>query len=441
MTRRKIREFDAKRIIISNLNGNTEGNSDSHHNLQYRNIKMEFNSVLIGPKTSLESLPAQHPWLLQQKLVFKPDMLFGKRKKLGLVLLGVSWEEAVAWLNEHRNKEFSIGRATGSKATDNDNKVTDKLTHFLIELYVPHEQEYYLAITSERDSDVIHFSEQGGINVEENWDKVQKVAVPSLQEEVNFDSLGSPSHSIPSQLQPFIKAVFQLYRNLNFTYLEFNPFTIDQQGNIILLDTVAEVDDCAQFQNVKQWGNLDFPRPFGCRSFPEEEFVARLDEESGASLKLTVLNPQGRIWNILSGGGASIIYLDAITDAGKGMGIANYGEYSGNPTTEESYQYAKTVLDVMTRGPSIPGGKVLFIGGAIANFTDVEKTFTGIVRALQEYADKLRQNKVSIYVRRGGPNWEKGLHLMKETGEKLGLPMEVQGPESRMTEMVGKVLG
>ncbi len=456
MARRKIREFDAKRIIISNLNGNTESNSYNsynsynYYNLQYRKIKTIFNSVLIGPETDLESLSKQHPWLLQQKLVVKPDMLFGQRKKLGLVLLGASWNEAVTWLNEHRNNEFSISKATGSKATGSDigkvtdRIVTDKLTHFLIEPYVPHEQEYYLAITSERDADIIHFSEQGGIDIEEHWDKVHHIVIPTLQEEVNFGSLSESGPSIPAPLRPFIQAIFDVYRHLDFTYLEFNPFTIDQQGNIILLDTVAEVDDCAQFKNVKQWGNPDspltFPKPFGRTSFPEEEFISKLDEDSGASLKLTVLNPQGKIWNILSGGGASIIYLDAITNAGKGMGIANYGEYSGNPTTEESYQYAKTVLDVMTRGPSIPGGKVLFVGGAIANFTDVEKTFTGIVRALQEYADKLRQNKVSIFVRRGGPNWEKGLTLMKATGEQLGLAMEVQGPESRMTEIVGKAL-
>ena len=161
---------------------------------------------------------------------------------------------------------------------------------------------------------------------------------------------------------------------------------------------------------------------------------------------MTVLNPQGKIWNILSGGGASIIYLDAIANYGQAAGIANYGEYSGNPTTEESYQYARTVLNLMTRELHDQGGLtsnlrgLLFIGGAIANFTDVEKTFAGIVRALEEYQEKLIKNKVSIYVRRGGPNWEKGLRLMKETGERLGLVMRVTGPEIPMTEIVATAL-
>ena len=149
-----------------------------------------------------------------------------------------------------------------------------------------------------------------------------------------------------------------------------------------------------------------------------------MDKESGASLKLTVLNPTGRIWNILSGGGASIIYLDTIADLGKQEEIANYGEYSGNPTAEETYQYAKTILSLMT-AEHHPAGKVIIIGGAIANFTDVEKTFLGIVKALKEYRLQLQQGKYPSSCEEGGPNCEKGLRLMQEVGKELQIPMIV----------------
>ena len=58
-------------------------------------------------------------------------------------------------------------------------------------------------------------------------------------------------------------------------------------------------------------------------------------------------------------------------------------------------------------------GKILIIGGGIANFTDVKKTFKGIVRALKQYGDKLIEGGVKIWVRRGGPNFEEGLKLKK----------------------------
>ena len=65
----------------------------------------------------------------------------------------------------------------------------------------------------------------------------------------------------------------------------------------------------------------------------------------------------------------------------------------------------------------------------------------GIVRALSEYQHKLLENKVRIFVRRGGPNYQEGLRIMREVGQKLGLNMHVFGPETHMTAIVGMALG
>ncbi|HPM41275.1 MAG TPA: ATP citrate lyase citrate-binding domain-containing protein, partial [bacterium] len=87
-----------------------------------------------------------------------------------------------------------------------------------------------------------------------------------------------------------------------------------------------------------------------------------------------------------------------------------------------------------------PKGKVLIIGGGIANFTDVAKTFTGIIDALKEFRQKLIDNGVRIYVRRGGPNYKEGLAKMRTLGESLGVPIEVYGPETHMTKVVSLAL-
>ena len=95
----------------------------------------------------------------------------------------------------------------------------------------------------------------------------------------------------------------------------------------------------------------------------------------------------------------------------------------------------------MTREKDAQGrGKVLIIGGAIANFTDVAKTFTGIIQAFEEYQDKLKEVGVKIYVRRGGPNYEKGLKDIKEAADRLGLYIEVYGPETHVTDIVRMAL-
>ena len=41
------------------------------------------------------------------------------------------------------------------------------------------------------------------------------------------------------------------------------------------------------------------------------------------------------------------------------------------------------VVDLITRPPPRPEGKILIIGGGIANFTNVAATFKGIIRALE----------------------------------------------------------
>ena len=40
----------------------------------------------------------------------------------------------------------------------------------------------------------------------------------------------------------------------------------------------------------------------------QEAYIQDLDSKSGASLKLTILNREGRIWTMVAGGGASVIY-------------------------------------------------------------------------------------------------------------------------------------
>ena len=181
---------------------------------------------------------------------------------------------------------------------------------------------------------------------------------------------------------------------------------------------------------------MEFPAPFGREMSKEEKYVADMDAKTGASLKLTVLNSNGRIWTLVAGGGASVVYADAIASAGFVSELANYGEYSGAPTETQTYNYAKTVLDLMLRAPQHPEGKVLFIGGGIANFTNVASTFKGVIRALREVAPQLNEHKVQIWVRRAGPNYQEGLKNIKSVGLELQLNMHVYGPEMHVSGIV-----
>jgi len=420
MARKKIREHDGKRLLKKHL-------------VRVANLNLPLHSVLVDRDTNFQKVAQENPWLLSNKLVAKPDMLFGKRGKNNLVLLDATYQQAEEFVQKWFDKETEISGVKGV------------MTHWLIEPFVPHKVEYYISIASHPEHDEIHFSLRGGIHVEENWDQVKHLQVTPLQTLANIPdwekSLGIDQ--IPAEYKQktfeFVKALYQIFVELDFVALELNPFTFNAAGEIVPLDLVAEVDDCAAFKNTKNWDGLTFPNPFGRRLNAEEAFIHSLDEKTGASLKLTILNPKGRIWLMVAGGGASVIFADTVADLHMGPELGNYGEYSGNPNEEETCHYAKTILDLATRNPD-GHGRVLIIGGGIANFTDVAKTFKGIIHALNEYREKLIAAKMKIFVRRAGPNYQAALKAMRELSDKLKVPIEVYGPEIPMTTILPKAI-
>jgi len=422
MAQRGIREYNAKKMLAEYLPQHLD------------NFNYDGKIVLITPETDLEVMVQERPWITKMRLVVKPDQLFGKRGAHGLVLLDANWDQVKEYLREMMKKEVLVGTVVGH------------LTHFLVEPFIPHEQsdELYVAIKSDYEGDIIYFSTNGGVDIEANWDKVSQIKVDILD---GLNDLNITSE-LPEELgvnldivAEFVRALYDFYVDFGFSYLEINPFVV-QDGKIVPLDLVARLDDTEQFWQRKNWSGLEFPEPFGRALTEDEAYIKEIDSRTGASLKLTILNPQGRIWTMVAGGGASVIYADTICDLGFGDELSNYGEYSGNPTTEDTYEYTKTVLGLMTSEKDPLGRpKYLLIGGGIANFTDVAKTFKGIVMALEDYQDKLRETNVIIYVRRGGPNYEEGLRIMRQLGERLGVPIEVFGPETHMTRIVPLALG
>lgn len=421
MAQKAIREADGKRMIARFLKEYTNGK-----------YTIEEKFVTVEPQTDFKKLPTTYKWLMREKLVVKPDQLIKRRGKSKLLLLNVDWNEAEKWIKQHMNKPVTVSNVTGI------------LDHFIVEPFVPHNEndEYYLAILSQREGDQILFHHQGGINVGDIDAKAVRMNIPIGTYPIASDIEKRLLNNVPKELRGliagFIEGMFKFYAELNYTYLEINPFVVSKD-RIFPLDLAAKLDDTAEFMSGKKWGGITFPSPFGRMLSKEEAYIEDLDSKTGASLKLTIINPEGRVWTMVAGGGASVIYADTITDLGFMNEMANYGEYSGDPNEEFTYLYARTILDLMTRKKN-PKGKFLLIGGGIANFTDVANTFKGIVRALKEYKEKLRENKVKIYVRRGGPNYKEGLRVMRELGAQLGVPIEVYGPETHMTKIVSMAL-
>lgn len=387
----------------------------------------------VDETANFDACLAANPWLQTQKLVAKPDQMIKRRGKLGLLKVNATWDEVQEWIKEKLQATTTVGKASG------------RLKHFIVEPFIAHKEseEYYIAIYSERNCDTILFTHEGGVDVGDVDSKALTLDVAVNCEldlnKVEEALLKNVPANAKQQLKQFVEALYKAYVDLHFTYLEINPLVVSG-GKIYILDLAAKIDQTAEFLVKSDWGNVRFPAPFGRDSYPEEEYVAELDSKGGASLKLTVLNKNGKVWTMVAGGGASVIFADTICQFGYANELANYGEYSGAPTETQTYEYAKTILKLMTDSAVSKDGKVLIIGGSIANFTNVASTFRGIVKALTEYARLLQEHNVSVYVRRGGPNYQEGLRIMRDLGGRINLPIYVFGPETHMTAIVAYAL-
>ncbi len=87
MAQRGIREYDGKRML-------------ARYWTDYVSKTYTFPGkiALVGPQTKIDTLPKEHSWLKKEKLVVKPDQLFGKRGKHGLIKTNASFEEAKKWI-------------------------------------------------------------------------------------------------------------------------------------------------------------------------------------------------------------------------------------------------------------------------------------------------------------------------------------------------------
>lgn len=421
MSVKAIREYDGKRMLAKWLT--------DHSDIKFANF------VQVLPSTLLETLPQEDgmSWLLEKKLVVKPDQLIKRRGKSGLIKLNATYDEVKQWIVERRDKEVKVEHVSGI------------LDHFLIEPFYPHaaSDEYYICFVAKRTGDQVLFYHEGGVDVGDVDSKAEKLDI-DITRVMSANDFLPILQKVPEarreKLAKFLEVLYQFYVKLNFSYLEINPLVMTDDGTVIPLDMAAKVDETAKFECGSAWGKIEFPPPFGRPLLPAEAHIAELDGKTGASLKLTVLNEHGRVWTMVAGGGASVIYADTLCDLGASTELANYGEYSGAPDEAMTFEYAKTILELMTKEKH-PQGKILLIGGGIANFTNVASTFKGIIRALTKFRDILVEHHVKIFVRRAGPNFQEGLEMMKQTSRELGLPIEVFGPETHMTAIVSMALG
>lgn len=339
--------------------------------------------------------------------IVKIDVGIKKRGKQGLIRLNVSKSDAEKACNEL----FALGYERCV--------IEEMVPHLTAQAGEPGD-ERYLSIDLQRDGAQILYSVKGGVEIEDNHDEIQRFFVPRAE------VLQGKSPLLINEVP--LDSLLQAMQQFHMSFIEINPF-LAKNSSFTALDMAVEIDD-AKARKLPVWVEKHIIKRANSE---QEKAVQHQDEVTSAALTLKTLNKNGSILTLLSGGGASLVAMDALVGAGLQEQTINYSEYSGAPTRDETHTYTNTLLEVLFA--SAADKKAILIAGGVANFTDIMITFQGIVDAFTENVNQLQQQKIYVCIRRGGPNQEKGLAHLRNFLTINSIPHDVYGPDLSLGEV------
>jgi ATP citrate (pro-S)-lyase len=333
-----------------------------------------------------------------EKYILKVDEFVKRRGKKGLIRKDIETNETI------------------------DQFLKEKIdySNFVLEKQIGVIYEKYFCIYMKNGKKQFIFHHQGGVDCDPNIGGIMA------------DSISELGICLPG-IGCVLEKLDTMFDAIDANYLEVNPLVMNSAGNWIPVDFAVKVDSCGlPFWDRKYLSYMDDRREI--EKDPTESKIRKLDESSGASLKFKKLNPDGNILTLIAGGGASVLFTDAIVNSGMAGNLYNYGEYSGNPSFDEIYAYCLLIFEDWLRNNA--SDRILIIGGGISNFTDVAQTFKGIIRAIEESRELFVKSGVRVFVRRGGVNEDAGLKMIREKLELWGIPIVVKGTEYPITQIV-----
>lgn len=379
-------------------------------------------SEVLGPDASEEEIKAliERHGSVFVKPVFKGGV--GKKGKAGLLGRAKDLKTAL----KEKERLYFVEHHHGNQ--------TAKANGVTFEGAVPAEHEVYFSIT---DSTVYRaptmtLTHHGGMDIEE-LDKSMIANVPfdpltGLKAFVvanALSELNAPKKLISPLVQQLTK-LWELYHNFGMTTLELNPIRMrpDKLGR---LTPVACDFKCGFDRDDPRWQRLDLPAHLFAVDYSDfEQEINQLRTYQGQS-DVVVINAEGTILAPTFGGGANSLVTEMLGDD-----AIISSDFGGNPPYEKMKQVASICFKHWLKQSN-----VLFIIGGKSNNTDIFETFRAMADALREHFSAHGPSPVYVVIGRGGPNLVRGMSVMRDTMEALGIPYRIFGFDSDMSEVVG----
>ncbi|MCB1762151.1 MAG: carboxylate--amine ligase [Gammaproteobacteria bacterium] len=313
------------------------------------------------------------------------------------------------------------------------NNVHAKAEGVTFEGAVPAEYEVYFSITDSTKyrAPVITITHHGGVNIEE-LPPNQLAVIPfdpltGLKGFVVSNALrkiNAPQELISPLVQNLPK-LWELYHYYGMTTLELNPIRMMPAGKGRLLPLACDFK-CAFDADDPNWKRLGLPSDLDASSYSDfEQEVNALRTYQGQS-DVFVINPQGTITAMTFGGGANALVTEQLGDS-----ATISSDFGGNPPYDKMHAISRIVYKYW-----LAQSNVLFIIGGKANNTDIYETFRAMADALRDHFHSAGPQPLYVVVGRGGPNLIRGMGYLRDTLDGLGLPYQMFGYDSAMSEVV-----
>ena len=328
-------------------------------------------------------------------LVLKAQTLIGKRARNGGVV------------KVHKPRELASVLAAMFNRRINDAPIET----ILAEEWIDYKQAWYLSLaynTSPRGL-VLSWSADGGTGIEERG-----------AESVIINPLAPQLPTIKNIPPSLLRSLLELFLQEDCLLLEINPLVFgwgsDGEKDWYALDAKVRLDDTAAARHLTRTYP---PRAEHLATTARELAAKQIDASDYRGVAgSTYFDLSGDIAILASGGGASLLAVDALVVSGGAP--ANYTEYSGNPTREKVEKLTELVLDK----PHLNG---LWVVGAMANFTDIFETLSGVLGGLRRVRSVCgRPLNFPIVVRRGGPRAAEAFALLQSATD---FDFHLFGPE------------
>jgi succinyl-CoA synthetase beta subunit len=376
---------------------------------------------VLGPEASdaeIQALIRRHGEIFI-KPVFRGGI--GKKGKAGLI--GRARDLATAL--EEKERLYFVEHDTGT--------LRAKANGVTYEGAVPASHEVYASISDSTRfrAPALTLSPRGGVDIEEvgahHVATVPFEALTGLKAFVvanALQDLKAPAETISPLVQNLPK-LWDLFHNYGMKLLELNPIRMrpEESGRLtpVACDFKAEFDQ--DDPRVERLGLPDDIFATGYSLFEQE--VNELRTYQGQS-DVYVINPEGEILPMTFGGGANSLVTELLGDD-----ASISSDFGGNPP----YEKMRAVAEICLRHFRLQSN-VLFIIGGKANNTDIFVTFRAIADALREDVGRRGPSPLQVVVGRGGPNVVRGMGVLRDTCEALGLPYRFFGFDSDMSRVV-----